>query len=75
MSPRYLLSLYRRIGPYWAARITSLRPIRSLRQIRDQIVAAIDQALQDVVGSGPRLVPIPVRASTGQRRSQRRSHD
>ena len=73
MSATYPLSFYRRITRQLAARITSLRA--SLRGIRNQIVTATEQALQDLTGGAPVLVPIRVRTNAAQARKQRRSHD
>jgi hypothetical protein len=75
MSATYPLIFHRSIIRQWAARINSLRPMHSLRHIRHQIGAAIEQAVQGAVGSDHQLVPIPIRTNVGQRRQQRRSHD
>jgi hypothetical protein len=66
---------YRRLGRQWAARIDSLAPSRSLSKIGSRIVSAIEQALQDVLGGGGRLKPIPVRATVKRQPDRRRSHD
>jgi hypothetical protein len=75
MSTTDRLSAYRRLGRQRAAGIDSQGPIRSLGKIGSRIVSAIEQALQDVLGSGGRLKPIPVRATVKRQPDRRRSHD
>ena len=70
MSAILPLSLHRRVGRQWAARINAMR------KINGQIVAATERALQRLFGNEGALVPIPVRASVRPRRPDpSRSHD
>jgi len=70
MSTKYPLGFRRRIGRHWAARITSLTPVHMLRHLRGRLVAAIEQALQGMVGGDHLLVQIPIRTTAAQRRRQ-----
>jgi hypothetical protein len=58
-----ILSFHRSVGRRWAERINSLK------KLRGQIVAATERASQRLFGNGGSLVPIPVRATGRQRRS------
>jgi hypothetical protein len=70
MSGNYLLSIHRRIGRQWAARINSLR------QIRSQIVVATERMLQRAFNDKGSLIPVPVRPVADRRQLDRcRLHD
>ena len=62
MSAKYPLSIYRRIERQWAERI------KSLGQIRGQVVTATDRTLQRVFNYKSSLIPIPVRTVAERRR-------
>jgi hypothetical protein len=63
MSALSPLSLRRRLSRQWASRI------RSLKQIRNQIVVATGQALQGAFAHDGALIPVPIRVVAGRRRS------
>lgn len=70
MSGIYPVSLHRRIEGWRVERI------QSLRQIRGQIVVAIERTLQRLFNRDGSLIPIRVKAAADQRRLQRcRSRD
>lgn len=70
MTGKYPSSFYRRVERSWAGRI------KSLRQIRGQIVVATERTLQRMFNRDGSLIPIPVRAvSDRQRRDRGRSRD
>ena len=70
MSGNAPMSLHRRTEAGRAERI------ESLRQIRGQIVVAIERALQRMFNRDGSLIPIPVRAVADRRRLDRcRSRD
>lgn len=70
MSGKFPLSFLRRIERQWAERI------KSLRQIRGQIVVTTERALQGAFSDKGSLIPITVRTVVDRRRlDQRRSRD
>lgn len=70
MTGKYPSSFYRRVERSCAGRI------KSLRQIRGQIVVATERTLQRMFNRDGSLIPIPVRAvSDRQRRDRCRSRD
>jgi hypothetical protein len=70
MSGKYPLSFLRRSERQWVERI------KSLRQVRGQIVVAIKRMLQPMSDNGGSLIPVPVRAVVDRRRlDPRRSDD
>ena len=66
MSGKNPLSFLRRIERQWAERI------KSLRQIRDQIVVAAGKTLQTPFHQVASLIPIPVRTVVDRRQPDRR---
>lgn len=70
MTGKYPLSFHRRIERRWAERI------KSLKQIRGQIVVATERTLQRMFNRDGSLIPIPVRAvAVRQRLDRNRSRD
>ena len=65
MSAIYLLSVHRRIERQWA------EPIKLLRQIRGQVVAATDRTLQLVFNNEGSMIPNPVRRGMDRRQLDR----
>jgi hypothetical protein len=62
MSAIHPLSFHRRIERQWAERI------KSLEQIRGEIVVATERALQRLFDNDGSLIPIPVRTVVERRR-------
>ena len=62
MSAIYPLSFHRRIERQWAERI------KSLKQIRSEIVVAAERVLQRLFDNDVSLIPIPVRTAVERRR-------
>ena len=70
MSPIYPLSVHRRIERQWAERI------KSLRQIRGQIVVGTERTLQLLFLNDGSLIPVPIRAVVERRQlDQSEPHD
>jgi len=70
MSDKYPLSFHRRIERQWAERI------KSLSQIRGQIVVATERILQRAFNDKGSLIPVPVRPVVGRQQLDRsRPHD
>ena len=69
MSVKYPLSVHRSIGRQWAERI------KSLRQIRGQIVVATERMLQRLFNNNGSLIPVPVRTVVDRRLDRPRPRD